>query len=165
MPVAVPIDHLGDLWVRCIGNAVHADSGGVSSKSSPSCGGGWISSRWPNMRCAMMFTGNLACVICGKSLTNSIPGASGPNLPRNNPWLTLNVPIAFFLSSSSVLTGYSIKTIMVAILYFDMWAVNRKRDREATEAGQLSREEEKQAIELEMQDVTESDNKGFRCSL
>ncbi|KAK8080101.1 hypothetical protein PG997_007919 [Apiospora hydei] len=65
----------------------------------------------------------------------------------------------------AVLTGYSIKTIVVAVLYFYMWAVNRKRDREVAEAGQLSREEEKQAIELGMQDVTELDNKGFRYSL
>lgn len=54
---------------------------------------------------------------------------------------------------------------MVAVLYIYMWTVNKKSGREAMEAGQLSGEEEKQAIELGMQDVTELDNKSFRYSL
>ena len=55
---------------------------------------------------------------------------------------------------------------MVAVLYLYMWSVNKKRDREAAAAGShLSAEQEKEAIENGMQDMTELDNKGFRYSL
>jgi hypothetical protein len=64
-----------------------------------------------------------------------------------------------------MLIGYSFKTVLVAVLYLYMWSVNKKRDREAANAGESSDEQEKAAIELGMQDVTELDNKGFRYSL
>ena len=54
---------------------------------------------------------------------------------------------------------------MVMILYSYMWAVNKKRDREAAATGTLSPEQEKEAIERGMQDATEIDNKGFRYVL
>jgi hypothetical protein len=54
---------------------------------------------------------------------------------------------------------------MVMILYGYMWAVNKKRDREATQSAVLSDIEEREAIERGMQDVTELDNKGFRYVL
>ena len=54
---------------------------------------------------------------------------------------------------------------MVMVLYSYMWAVNKKRDREAAASGSLSTEEEKAAIERGMQDATELDNKGFRYVL
>lgn len=54
---------------------------------------------------------------------------------------------------------------MVAVLYLYMWSVNKKRDREAAAVGDWNAEQEKEAIELGMQDVTELDNKGFRYSL
>jgi hypothetical protein len=57
-----------------------------------------------------------------------------------------------------------------------MWSVNKKRDREAlalsqeggadaTHVGLRGEDQEKEAIELGMQDITEIDNKGFRYSL
>ncbi len=58
------------------------------------------------------------------------------------------------------------KTVMVIILLLYMWAANKKRDRQAAVVGTLAAElEEKEAIELGMQDVTELDNRGFRYSL
>jgi len=65
-----------------------------------------------------------------------------------------------------ILIGYSVKTVMVIVLYVYMWSVNKKRDREAAALGpEMSAEQEKQAIEMGMQDMTEIDNKGFRYSL
>ncbi|KAK6819582.1 hypothetical protein PG987_016065 [Apiospora arundinis] len=177
--------------------------------------GGWVSSRWPNMRCAMMFTGNLACVICGAVLVGLDPGPDGTQNKWGRLialWLCSLQSVGFSLSLTmvssnvagytkkqltgafvfvgycvgniigpqtfiereapfytsayiAVLTGYSIKTIMVAVLYIYMWTVNKRRDKAAAERGELSEEEAKQAIELGMQDVTELDNKGFRYSL
>ena len=55
---------------------------------------------------------------------------------------------------------------MVIVLYSYMYAVNKKRDREAAQVGSESNElEEKEAIERGMQDMTELDNKGFRYVL
>lgn len=65
-----------------------------------------------------------------------------------------------------MLVGYSVKTIMVVVLYLYMWTMNKKRDRETTiDGSRLSKEQEKEAIEQGMQDVTELDNKGFRYVL
>ena len=65
-----------------------------------------------------------------------------------------------------ILVGYSVKTVMVVILYVYMWTVNKKRDRAAAVAGSREAdEEEKEAIERGMQDMTELDNKGFRYVL
>ena len=67
---------------------------------------------------------------------------------------------------SRILVGYTVKTVMVAVLYLYMWSVNKKRDREADVSGsQLTAEQEREAIEKGMQDVTELDNKGFRYVL
>lgn len=63
-----------------------------------------------------------------------------------------------------MLVGYTVKLIMISILYFYMWTVNKKRDREAAAAGTLS-DEEKLGIEGGMRDMTEIDNKAFRYSL
>jgi len=65
----------------------------------------------------------------------------------------------------AMLVGYSIKLAMVVVLYFYMWSVNKKRDRELAARGELSEEEEKAAIERGMHDMTEIDNLGFRYSL
>lgn len=55
---------------------------------------------------------------------------------------------------------------MVIVLYVYMYSVNKKRDREAATTGsRLTEEQEKEAIERGMQDVTELDNKGFRYVL
>lgn len=64
-----------------------------------------------------------------------------------------------------MLIGYTIKLLAVCVLYFYMWSVNKKRDREAAALGLASDEEEKAAIEQGMHDMTELDNKGFRYSL
>ena len=74
--------------------------------------------------------------------------------------------MAHRLTYTRILIGYCIKTVMVVVLYVYMWSANKARDREAArEGGQLSTEEEKEAIEKGMQDMTELDNKGFRYVL
>lgn len=62
----------------------------------------------------------------------------------------------------AMLVGYVVKLAMVVVLYVYMYTANKKRDREA---GEVSSEEEKLAIEKGMQDQTELDNKGFRYTL
>jgi hypothetical protein len=61
-----------------------------------------------------------------------------------------------------MLVGYVVKLGMVVVLYVYMYTANKKRDREA---GNMSVEEERLAIEQGMQDQTELDNKGFRYTL
>ncbi|EAT87238.1 hypothetical protein SNOG_04847 [Parastagonospora nodorum SN15] len=66
----------------------------------------------------------------------------------------------------AMLIGYSIKLAAVLVLFAYMWSVNKKRDAEA--AGGvvgLTEEEEREAVEKGMLDVTEIDNKGFRYIL
>lgn len=66
----------------------------------------------------------------------------------------------------AILVGYLVKTLMVVVLYLYMWAVNKKRDREAAVSSSgLTVEQEKEAIERGMQDATELDNPGFRYVL
>ncbi|KAI0976363.1 MFS general substrate transporter [Xylaria arbuscula] len=177
---------------------------------------GYISSRFPNMRCAVMLGGNLICVAAGGALVGLPVGADG----TMNKWgrlvalwlcsfqsvgfsmsLTMvssNVagytkkqltgailfvgycvgniigPQTFIASEApfytsayiAILIGYSLKTLMVVVLYLYMWAVNKKRDREAVASDSgLTIEQEKEAIERGMQDVTELDNPGFRYVL
>ena len=64
-----------------------------------------------------------------------------------------------------ILIGYSVKTIMVVVLYGYMWSVNKKRDREATADPRRAEDQEREAIEKGMRDMTEIDNKGFRYVL
>jgi hypothetical protein len=61
-----------------------------------------------------------------------------------------------------MLVGYTVKLGMVVVLYVYMYTANKKRDREA---GTMTTEEERLAIEQGMQDQTEIDNKGFRYTL
>jgi cbb3-type cytochrome oxidase subunit 3 len=68
-------------------------------------------------------------------------------------------------SCGSILIGYSVKTVMVIVLYAYMWSVNKKRDREAAADARGVDELEQEAIEKGMRDMTEIDNKGFRYSL
>jgi hypothetical protein len=51
------------------------------------------------------------------------------------------------------------------VLYVYMWSVNKKRDQESASGVQLTEEEEREAVEQGMLDVTEIDNKGFRYIL
>lgn len=54
---------------------------------------------------------------------------------------------------------------MVIVLYIYMWRSNKSRDAEHAMRGELSEEEEREAIEKGMLDMTEIDNKGFRYTL
>lgn len=63
-----------------------------------------------------------------------------------------------------MLVGYTVKLIMIVVLYVYMWSVNKKRDREAAANGSMS-DEEKLGIEGGMRDMTELENKAFRYSL
>lgn len=67
----------------------------------------------------------------------------------------------------AMLVGYSVKMVSVLVLFAYMWSVNRRRDREGATSGVdgLSEEEEREAVEKGMRDVTEIDNKGFRYIL
>ncbi|KAH8660831.1 major facilitator superfamily domain-containing protein [Tricladium varicosporioides] len=65
----------------------------------------------------------------------------------------------------AMLVGYSVKLLMVVVLYVYMWSSNKKRDEEQAERGEISEEEEREAIEKGMLDVTELDNRGFRYIL
>ncbi|KAF2833596.1 MFS general substrate transporter [Ophiobolus disseminans] len=65
----------------------------------------------------------------------------------------------------AMLVGYSIKLCAVLVLFAYMWSVNRKRDRESAGGEMLTREEEREAVEAGMHDVTEIDNRGFRYIL
>lgn len=58
----------------------------------------------------------------------------------------------------AMLVGYTIKLLMVVILYIYMYRVNKARDA----AGDL---DDQDAVEAGMHDQTEIDNKGFRYSL
>jgi MFS family permease len=64
----------------------------------------------------------------------------------------------------AMLIGYTVKLLAVVVLYVYMWSVNKKRDREMGD-GSLEREEEKEAIEGGMRDLTELENRGFRYSM
>lgn len=64
-----------------------------------------------------------------------------------------------------MLVGYSVKLSMVVVLYVYMWRSNVQRDREQAARGEASEEEEREAIEKGMLDMTEIDNRGFRYIL
>lgn len=64
-----------------------------------------------------------------------------------------------------MLVGYSVKLVMVFVLYAFMYTSNKRRDREQLARGEASEEEERQAIEKGMLDMTEIDNRGFRYIL
>ncbi len=57
-----------------------------------------------------------------------------------------------------MLIGYTIKLIMIVILYVYMYRENKRRDAEADS-------HEFDAVEAGMHDMTELDNKGFRYVL
>jgi MFS family permease len=68
----------------------------------------------------------------------------------------------------AMLVGYTVKLGAVLVLYAYMWRENRRRDRESGGVGGiggLTVEEEREAVERGMLDVTELDNKGFRYIL
>lgn len=66
-----------------------------------------------------------------------------------------------------MLVGYTVKLLMVIVLYIYMYSVNKARDRAAAvdEHEGLTTDKEREAIENGMHDMTEIDNKGFRYIL
>ncbi len=64
-----------------------------------------------------------------------------------------------------MLVGYSVKLTAVIVLYIYMYRSNKSRDAAHAARGELSEEEEREAIERGMLDMTEIDNKGFRYTL
>lgn len=64
-----------------------------------------------------------------------------------------------------MLVGYSVKLAMVVVLYIYMYSSNKKRDAEQAARGEVSEEEEREAVEKGMMDMTEIDNRGFRYIL
>lgn len=64
-----------------------------------------------------------------------------------------------------MLVGYSVKLAMVVVLYIYMYSSNKKRDAEQAARGEISEEEEREAVEKGMMDMTEIDNRGFRYIL
>jgi uncharacterized membrane protein len=64
-----------------------------------------------------------------------------------------------------MLVGYSVKLASVVVLYIYMYMINKRRDREQAERGDASEEEEREAVEKGMLDMTEIDNRGFRYIL
>ncbi|ESZ96313.1 putative MFS transporter [Sclerotinia borealis F-4128] len=65
----------------------------------------------------------------------------------------------------AMLVGYSVKLAMVVVLYIYMYTSNKKRDAEQAARGEASEEEEREAVEKGMKDMTEIDNRGFRYIL
>ncbi len=61
----------------------------------------------------------------------------------------------------SLLIGYCIKFVMVAVLYAYMWSENRRRDKQ----GLTTDEQDQKAILLGLKDLTENENLGFRYKL
>lgn len=68
-----------------------------------------------------------------------------------------------------MLIGYIVKLLAITTLYFYMYSVNKKRDREqAISSGDDEQQREKarrEGIEGGMHDLTELDNRGFRYVL
>lgn len=64
-----------------------------------------------------------------------------------------------------MLVGYSVKLLMVVILYIYMYTVNKRRDQRAAALGSFEDHDEQLAIDKGMQDMTELENEGFRYAL
>ena len=78
---------------------------------------GYVSSRWPNMRCVTMFVGNLACVACGAVLVGVQDSKWGRLVAL---WLCSLQSVGFSLSLtmvSSNVAGYTKKTVTGAFLF------------------------------------------------
>ncbi|KAH0274814.1 MFS general substrate transporter, partial [Aureobasidium melanogenum] len=158
-------------------------------------GGGFICSHFPNSRCIVMITANCICIIgaamlvglpssnkwgrlvalwlCyfqGLGFSMSLTMCTGTILFVGYCVGNIIGPQTFRDSEKpgyhsayiAMLVGYVVKLGMVVVLYIYMYTANKKRDREA---GNMSVEEERLAVEQGMQDQTELDNKGFRYTL
>ncbi|KAL9066363.1 MAG: hypothetical protein Q9157_007164 [Trypethelium eluteriae] len=111
--------------------------------------GGYICTRYPNMRCITMIVSNTICIVGAAMLVG---------LPDSNKWGRLvGLWLCFFQG-----LGFSLSLTMVSS---NIAGVNKKRDREAEAEGTAGLVEEREAIENGMRDETELDNKYFRYSL
>ncbi|KAK5119818.1 hypothetical protein LTR85_007144 [Meristemomyces frigidus] len=172
--------------------------------------GGYVCTKWPNLRCITMIVANTICII-GAALLVGLPEDAkwgrlvglwlcyfqGLGFSMSLTMVSSNVagytkkqltaailftgycvgniigPQTFKTSEApyyhsayiAMLVGYSVKLLMVVVLYVYMWSANKKRDRAMVAQGTLSDEEEKAAIERGMLDTTELDNPGFRYAL
>ncbi|KAJ9609408.1 hypothetical protein H2200_005735 [Cladophialophora chaetospira] len=173
-------------------------------------GGGFICSKWPNLRCPTMIVANTICII-GAGLLVGLPNSNkwgrlvglwlcffqGLGFSMSLTMVSSNIagytkkqltaavlftgycvgniigPQTFKSSDApayhsayvAMLIGYIIKLVSIIVLYVFMYLSNKKRDREAAASGIGLTDEEKEAIERGMHDMTELDNKGFRYSL
>jgi len=87
-------------------------------------------------------------------------GFCAGNVAGPQTFITKEAP-GYKTAYRAMLIAYTIKLVMVFILYSYMWVSNKRRDQEQA-AVPLN---EKEVIELGMHDVTEIDNKGFRYAL
>jgi hypothetical protein len=84
---------------------------------------GYISSRWPGLRCLTMLVGNLACVMCAGVLVGLSPGPSGTENRWGRLtalWLCSLQSVGFSMSLtmvSSNVAGYTKKQFTGAILF------------------------------------------------
>ncbi|TVY91877.1 putative transporter [Lachnellula willkommii] len=168
--------------------------------------GGWVATRWPGTRCAVMVVANTVCII-GSGLLVGLPsenkwgrlvalwlcysqnlgfsmsltmissnvagytkkqltaavifiGWCAGNIAGPQTFITDEAP-GYHTAYLAMLVAYSIKLVMVFVLYVHMYMFNRKRDREQV----ATPVDAKAAIELGMLDATEFDNRGFRYIL
>lgn len=80
--------------------------------------GGYIASRWPNMRCVVMIVGNLVCVACGGVLVGLSPEHRWCRLVAL--WLCSAQSVGFAISLtmvSSNIAGYTKKQLTGAAVF------------------------------------------------
>ncbi|TAQ84342.1 hypothetical protein B7494_g7343 [Chlorociboria aeruginascens] len=101
-----------------------------------------------------------------KQLTGAVlfTGYCVGNIIGPQTFITKEAP-GYHSAYIAMLVGYSVKLGMVVVLYIYMYRINKSRDAQHAARGDLSEEEEKEAIEKGMLDMTELDNPGFRYIL
>ncbi|EFX01741.1 allantoate permease [Grosmannia clavigera kw1407] len=165
--------------------------------------GGWVCTRWSNLRCITMIVANTICII-GAAMLVGLPNDSkwgrlvglwlcyfqGLGFSISLTMVSSNVagytkkqltgavlftgycvgniigPQTFKSSEAphyhsayiAMLVGYTVKLVMVIVLYIYMYRSNKARD-----AASVS--DDSTAVEMGMLDQTELDNKGFRLYL
>ncbi|KAH8887076.1 allantoate permease [Thozetella sp. PMI_491] len=165
--------------------------------------GGYLCTKFPNIRCITMVVANSVCIL-GAALLVGLPSSNkwgrlvalwlcygqGLGFSMSLTMVSSNVagytkkqltaavlftgycvgniigPQTFISSEApgyhsayiAMLVGYTVKLVMIVILYIYMYRENKKRDA----AGDA---DDYDAVEAGMHDMTELDNKGFRYSL
>ncbi|EXJ53569.1 uncharacterized protein A1O5_13241 [Cladophialophora psammophila CBS 110553] len=151
------VDTLGSQYLQIPGGAVQFVA---------LLGGGIICSRWPNLRCITMIVANTICIVGSGLLVAAIlfTGYCVGNIIGPQTFKSSEAP-RYHSAYVEMLVGYTIKLVAIIVLYVYMFAENKRRDREAAVSGVADLDEEKEAIERGMHDVTELDNKGFRYTV